>query len=100
MSKDLTHRRKGFETNTITFPRELRDAIPDLPTCRGRVLALDSISGKVDDGLPSGRRVRLALKARETGKLRGEFTVLVDMDLEAARVLSETLARLAGPNLT
>lgn len=81
--------------NTMTFPRELHDAIPDLPTCVGRVLSLTAMDGLVA-GTPFGEeRVRLRLTVVETGKLTGEFAVLVDLRAEAARALAETLNRLA-----
>ena len=98
VSKELTRtklarRRRSLETNTIAFPRALRDAIPDL--CDGRVLKLDSINGDATDSA-FGPRVHLKLVAKETGKLSGEFTVLVDLEPGAARALADTLAKLAG----
>jgi hypothetical protein len=101
MSSELTRtnvarRRWSFETNTIAFPTALRDAIPDLPTCAGRVLKLDSISGDASDSSLFGPRVRLSLVAQETGKLTGEYTVRIDLDPKAALALAETLTRLAG----
>ena len=81
--------------NTITFPSALRAAIPDLPTCVGRVLALDSMSGHAWNTPMFGPRVQLKLVTKETGKLKGEFTVRVDLDPEAARALAATLTQLA-----
>jgi hypothetical protein len=97
MSRELTRttparRRRFLETNTIAFPRSLREAIPDL--CDGRVLQLDSINGDASDSA-FGPRVHLKLVAKETGKLTGEFTVRIDLDPGAARALAETLAKLA-----
>jgi hypothetical protein len=99
MSKELTRtklarRRRSSETNTIAFPRSLRDAIPDL--CDGRVLKLDSINGDVSDSALFGPRVHLKLVARETGKLSGEFTLRIDLDPGAALALAETLTKLAA----
>ncbi|HEY1493236.1 MAG TPA: hypothetical protein VGF49_01780 [Candidatus Solibacter sp.] len=94
----VARRRWGFEANTIAFPRALRDAIPDLPTCAGRVLKLDSISGTPPDSSMFGRRVCLNLVARETGKLTGEYTVRIDLDPEAALALADTLRKLATEN--
>ncbi|MCU1232249.1 MAG: hypothetical protein JWP63_216, partial [Candidatus Solibacter sp.] len=74
----------------------LREAIPDLPTCSGRVLKLDSVSGEITESALSGPRVHLTLLACETGKLTGEFPVRVDLDRDAALALAETLTRLAG----
>jgi hypothetical protein len=99
MPKELTrtslaNRRNSWVMNTITFPSALRDAIPELPVCDGRVLKLDSISAKVSDSSLLGTRVRLMLVAQETGKLDGEFKVLIDIDTKAARALAETLKSL------
>ena len=82
--------------NTIAFPRELRAAIPDLPTCVGRVLKLDSVSGKASNTSLYGERIHLSLAACETGKLKGKFVVRIDLLPEAARTLGATLARLPG----
>ena len=80
--------------NTIAFPRELRDAIPDLHG--GRVLKLASVTAGVSRAEFFGEHVQLNLTASETGKLNGEFVVRVDLLPEAARALAETLTRLAG----
>ena len=101
MSEELTRtktaarRRRYFESNTITFPKTLRDAIPDLPTCAGRVLKLDSINGDASNSA-FGPRVHLSVVAKETGKLKGEFTVRIDLEPGAALALAETLTRLAA----
>jgi hypothetical protein len=103
MSKDVARtelpvqrRRKwAFSRNTMSFPRALRDAIPDMPTCVGRVLELDSTSGSISRLYPNCPPVQLKMLVKETGKLKGEFTVLIDLQPEAARALAETLMRLA-----
>jgi len=77
----------------MAFPRELRDAIPDLH--RGRVLELDSISGTATHTLLFGRLVQLKLVVKETGKLSGEFVVGMALQIDAARQLAATLTRLA-----
>jgi len=82
--------------NTVAFPRALREAIPDLPTCVGRVLKLDAIDGQASNTNLYGGRIHLNLTVRETGKLTGEFVVRVDLLPEAARTLAATLTRLAG----
>ena len=87
-------RRPGLR-NYVTFPRGLRDAIPDMPTCIGRVLELDSMEGKSSNTQPYGRRVNLKLLVKETGKLTGEFVVSVDLQPDAARELADTLTQLA-----
>jgi hypothetical protein len=84
-------RRPGFP-NTVLFPRELRDAIPDLPTCIGRVLDLTAVDGSNPE---LGPPVSLRLLVQETGKLTGEFTVSVGLQVEAARALAAMLTKLA-----
>ena len=79
--------------NTIAFPRELRDAIPDLHG--GRVLKLASVTAGVSRAEFLGEHIQLNLTASETGKLSGEFVVRVDLLPEAARTLAATLTRLA-----
>ncbi len=79
----------------MAFPRELREAIPDLPTYVGRVLELDSMSAQPTHTNLFGPRVHLKLVVKETGKLHGEFTVGVDLETESARALAATLAQLA-----
>jgi len=83
--------RAGFP-NIMFFPTELREAIPDLPTCLGRVLDLTSVDGQ---NPAMGPPVELKLLVRETGKLTGEFTVTVGLHVEAARAMAEMLNRLA-----
>jgi len=102
MSKDMARtetparrRRWPSSRNTMSFPRELRDAIPDLPTCVGRVLELDSTTGTISQIYPGSPPVRLRMLVKETGKLKGEFAVFIDLQPDAARALAETLARLA-----
>lgn len=81
--------------NTILFPRELRDAIPDLPTYTGRVLELESIDGSLINNPLFGRSVSVKMVVTETGKLKGKFEVRVGLQPDAARALAETLIRLA-----
>lgn len=103
MSKEVARRetpvRRGkrwpSSQNTMSFPRELRDAIPDLPTCVGRVLELDSTTGSISDLYPGSPPVRLRMLVKETGKLKGEFAIFIDLQPDAARGLAETLTRLA-----
>jgi hypothetical protein len=90
--------------NTITFPRELKPAIPDYGP---RALVFDSISGRHYDGTSIaellGRgttegklaRTQLQLLVHETGKLDGKFTLLVDLDAETTRALGRFLVELA-----
>jgi len=80
--------------NTMTFPQELRDAIPELHPCWGRCLELSSIDGDCQHNL-RGRRVGLKFLVQETGKLSGTFPVYADLDVEAARTLAATLLKLA-----
>ena len=103
MSKDvartepLARRRRGWlpPVNTMSFPRALRDAIPDLPTCIGRVLSLASTSGSASNTALFGPIVHLRLQVKETGRLKGEFVVRMDLDPAAARAMAETLIKLA-----
>jgi hypothetical protein len=96
-SEPPARRRRRWEAsrNTMSFPRELRDAIPDLPTCVGRVLELDSTTGSISRIYPGCPPVQLRMLVKETGKLKGEFPVFIDLQPEAARALAETLTRLA-----
>ncbi len=82
--------------NTMTFPAALRDAIPTPDSCGGRVLVLDSIEGQCQHSFEFGKRVLLRFAVRETGKLKGEFDVYADIDVEAARALAQSLEQLAG----
>jgi hypothetical protein len=92
---DVPVPRGRLSRNTMSFPRELRNAIPDLPTYVGRVLELDSMSAAPTNTNLFGSRVHLKLVVKETGKLHGEFTVLVDLETESARALAATLTQLA-----
>jgi hypothetical protein len=87
--------RRRLNPNRIFLPRALRDAIPDLPTCIGRDLVLEGLSGRVADNVFMGRYVGLELLAVETGKLTGQFPVRISLSVEAARALAENLTKLA-----
>ena len=82
-------------SNTMAFPRELRDAIPDLPTCVGRVLRLDSMTAVTTRADFFGPQVHISLVVKETGRLRGKYTVRMDLVPEAARHLGKMLLDLA-----
>ncbi len=100
MSKEVARRelpakpRFKLGRNYVTFPRELRNAIPDLPTYVGRSLELSEIHGESSDTALFGKRIQLRLTAAETGKLKGRYPVRVDLDPEAARGLAATLNQL------
>jgi hypothetical protein len=79
--------------NYMGFPRELREAIPDLH--RGRALELDSIAGQPSNLLLFGPMVQLKLLVKETGKLTGEFVIRMDLQPDAARKLAAELTKLA-----
>ena len=90
--------------NTITFPKELKSAIPDYAA---RVLVFDSVSGSHYDGAAyaamlgrphAGKIVRTSLQllVHETGKLDGKFNLNVDLDAETARALGKFLIDLAN----
>ncbi len=77
----------------MAFPRELREAIPDLHA--GRALELDSIRGESSNTLLLGPLVQLKLQVKETGKLSGQFIVRMDLQPDAARRLAVELNKLA-----
>lgn len=85
--------RHQLRANTMSFPQELRDAIPEIHPCWGRCLVLSSIDGDCQHNL-RGRRVGLKFLVEETGKLSGAFPVYADLDVEAARTLAATLLNL------
>src|SRR5437764_8208413 len=82
--------------NWITFPQQLRDAIPDWLPCAGRVLQLDSVDAGPSDSEWVGRRVAVKLRVCETGNLEGVFELSISLNGSAARALGETLCRAAG----
>ena len=77
--------------NNVTFPRELRDAIPDHQPSAGRVLKLESVQAQAAHTSEWGRRVQIKLHACETGKLAGSFDIWIDIEAEAAEALAETI---------
>ncbi|HWF07839.1 MAG TPA: hypothetical protein VG297_05205 [Bryobacteraceae bacterium] len=81
--------------NWITFPRKLRDAIPDFQPCSGRVLELASADAQPVDSEWIGRRVRVKLCACETGKLNGTFDVWLSLNPSAAEALADVLRAAA-----
>ena len=85
--------RRLLRPNSMTFPRELRRAIPDLHA--GRMLELDSIDGGASHTPFFGPVVHLKLLVKETGKLTGEFLVRMDLQPDAARQMAATLMQLA-----
>ncbi len=101
MKGEVTHQpsappaRRLSQRNYMTFPRELRDAIPDLPTYVGRTLELAGTHGNSSNTRLFGTRVHVDLKIRETGRLKGRFTVRMDLQVEAARALAANLLELA-----
>jgi hypothetical protein len=90
--KERSPARRLPHRGTIAFPRELRDAIPNLHA--GRVLELDSVNGLASNTALLGR-VSLKLVRKETGKPAGEFVVRLDLQANAARQLAATLSQLA-----
>jgi hypothetical protein len=101
MSSEVARTRTGLPArrpvrrNYMTFPSELREAIPDLPTYVGRALELSSTEGHASNTRLFGARVHLDFGLRETGKLKGRFTVRMDLEVEAARALAGTILELA-----
>jgi hypothetical protein len=97
-------RNKSRWPNTIVFPKELRDAIPDYGS---RALVFDSVGGSHSNAPVSisgmigetqfdfGARTQIRLLVHETGKLDGQFTLLVDLDSETTRELGKFLIEVA-----
>jgi len=79
----------------MTFPQELRAAIPERRGYSGRVLELDAIDGKVREIGPGGPWVHLDLRVQETGNLTGKFTLWMDLQPSAARAFAATLLQMA-----
>ena len=103
-SAGLAIAKKSTWPNTITFPKELKSAIPDYAP---RVLVFDSVSGKHYDGtsiasmmgrVPDSRvaRTQIQLLVHETGKLDGKFNLVVDLDAETTRALGQFMIDLAN----
>jgi len=89
MSQAVT--RKLPLVNNVTFPRELRDAIPDHQPSVGRCLKLDSVDAQAAHTVEWGRRVQIKLRVCETGRLSGQFDVWVDVQIDAAKALIELI---------
>jgi hypothetical protein len=89
MSKALATRLRLV--NNVTFPRELRDAIPDHQPSAGRCLKLDSVDAQAAHTVTWGRRVQVKLRVCETGKLSGVFDVWMDVEVDAAKALIDLL---------
>ena len=81
--------------NWITFPRELREAIPDFEPCAGRVLQLESADVSATDTVWTGHRVSVKLTVCETGKLTGSFDIGISLDPHAALSLADLLRNAA-----
>jgi len=88
-------RRWVFEKNTMGFPRALREAIPDHATSIGRVLKIDSMNAHATNTTLFGPGVHLKVVVKETGRLKGQFVIRMDLEPTAARTLAETLLTLA-----
>ena len=93
MNKELA--RKYVHPNNVTFPRALREAIPDHEPSAGRCLKLDSVDAQPAHTAEWGRRVQVKLRVCETGKLHGVFDVWVDVELEAAKALANLIQTAA-----
>jgi hypothetical protein len=89
MSKTLVPKLRM--TNSVMFPRELRDAIPDHKPSAGRVLKLESVAAQAANTIEWGRRVHIKLEVCETGTLSGKFDVLVDIEVDAAKATGQTI---------
>ena len=93
MSKTLM--RKPTLVNNVTFPRQLRDAIPDHELSAGRVLKLESVDAQGAHTVEWGQRVQIRLQVCETGKLSGVFDVWIDIEAEAAQALGQMILSAA-----
>ena len=86
-------RGKSRWPNMFYFPKELRDAIPHYGT---RALVFDSVRGSTGEHpFTQGARAQVQFIVHETGKLTGEFALLVDLDSTTARALGQFLIDLA-----
>jgi hypothetical protein len=81
--------------NWITFPQNLRDAIPTFEPCGGRVLQIDSVDAGATNSAWTGARVAVKLRVCETGKLDGVFDIWIDLNINAAQAPAETLQTAA-----
>jgi hypothetical protein len=77
--------------NAISFPRKLRDAIPDQELSAGRCLAFESAAARGRHTEYWGRVVHVSLRVGETGRLSGVFDILADLDVEAAEGLANLI---------
>jgi hypothetical protein len=93
-SKPAHSRSNWPAPNKMYFPQALRDAItgPELAGC-DRCLLLSAIDASCQDSI-AGERVRLTLRAQETGKLKGAFDIGIDLNADAARALAGSLQEL------
>jgi hypothetical protein len=83
--------RRYLFPNNITFPRALRDAIPHHELALGRCLKVESADAQAAHTDRWGRRVQVKLRVCETGKLTGAFDIWVDLEIDAAKALAETI---------
>ena len=93
-------------SNTIAFPKELRDAIP---VHSSRLLEFDRVTGTTNQSWASynpewlkaagfdtsKNRAQISLLAHETGRLSGQFEIGIDLDTETMRALGKFLITLA-----
>ena len=95
MKKEIVVQSRYQHPNNVTFPRELREAIPEHHPSMGRCLKLDSVDAQPAHTVEWGRRVQLKLRVCETGPLAGVFDVWVDVELEAAKALADLIRTAA-----
>ncbi len=93
-------------SNTIVFPKELRDAIP---VHSSRLLDFDRVTGTTNQSWASynsewlkaagfdtsQNRAKIRLLAPEKGKLYGQFEMGIDLDTETMRAFGRFLITLA-----
>lgn len=95
MSQQIVRKPAFPYPNNVTFPRELRAAIPVHQPSLGRCLELDSVDAQPAHTVEWGRRVQVKLRVCETGTLEGAFNVWADMELEAAQGLANLIRTAA-----
>jgi hypothetical protein len=91
--KQPARRATWLRGNSMYFPKDLRDAIPEWENS-ARMLNLTNIDGNCSHTPLRGKRIELNFHVEETGQLHGAFNVYADLEIEAARALAATLAEL------
>ena len=92
-NKELSIRGKSQWPNMFILPREIRDAIPHYGA---RALVFDSVRGSTGPmRFDPSPRAQVQFIVHETGKLKVEFTLFMDLDSTTTRALGQFLIDLA-----